>query len=111
MGKSDEDLELERIDAESSIPDLYGCVGWTLLAIVAWVFVFVSVVGLGVVLSPFDSVCNPPGTSLTDDLNCRGWWTVGFLLLGAGLALGAVASLVVWIRHRQSSGTAYPPHA
>jgi hypothetical protein len=34
MGKSDEDLELERIDAESSIPDLYGCAGWTLLAIV-----------------------------------------------------------------------------
>ena len=44
MGKSDEDLELERIDAESSIPDIYGCVGWALLAIVVLALVAAGVI-------------------------------------------------------------------
>jgi hypothetical protein len=34
VGASDEDLEVERIEPESGIPDLYGCIAWTLAAVV-----------------------------------------------------------------------------
>jgi hypothetical protein len=78
--------------------------------VVLWVLVFVVVVAFGIGLFPFDSMCNPPGnTSVADDLNCRFLWSILVLLLGAGLAAGAVVMIEKWSSARYSSRSEDPP--
>jgi hypothetical protein len=48
---SDEELEVQRIEAESGIPDLYGCAGWTLIAVVVLALIAAGFVFLALWLS------------------------------------------------------------
>ena len=78
--------------------------------VVMWVLVFMLAFPLGVALFPFESVCNPPGTSLTDDINCQVRWAFGLLLLGVGLATAVVIIFSLRTRPQQSSESQDLPH-
>jgi hypothetical protein len=63
--------------------------------VLLWVTIFLVVTFLGFLLFPYESVCNPAGTSLTDDLNCRLGWALLSLVVAAGVATGVV---IVYVR-------------
>ena len=58
--------------------------------VLLWVTIFLVVTFLGFFVFPYESVCDPAGTSITDSLNCRLRWALLFLVVAACVATGVV---------------------
>lgn len=74
--------------------------GWWMATIA--LAAFVGTLLLAVLIFPWDSVCNPPGTSLTDDLNCRAGWTIVVLASAIGVSAASLIAFSRWSRSRQA---------
>ena len=73
------------------------------LGILGWPVVFVSITSALAWLFPFESTCNPPGTSISADLNCRLGWSLVMLLVAVVVATGAIVLVVRRVHVRQAN--------
>jgi hypothetical protein len=79
--------------------------------VVMGVTVFVGSYLLAWTAFPYDSVCNPPGTSVSDDIDCAFRWGFVFLLVAIGVSIAVLVAVSAWSRSRQASEPEHRHHA